>query len=107
MPADRQSVGYMGLKDWIKRKAAQAAEDDKERKMKLLNCVLYLVLTALIGFLAGRIIPKKWLNPYAGIFCSFKFEQDGKLYEKLGIRKWQKLPHCLHRCRLAEAQREL
>ena len=25
----------MGLKDWIKRKAAQAAEDDKERKMKL------------------------------------------------------------------------
>ena len=58
--------------------------------MKLLNCVLYLVLTALIGFLAGRIIPKKWLNPHAGIFCSFKFEQDGKLYEKLGIRKWQK-----------------
>ena len=53
--------------------------------MKLLNCVLYLVLTALIGFFAGRIIPKKWLNPYAGIFCSFKFEQDGKLYEKLGF----------------------
>ena len=25
----------MGLKDWINRKAAQAAEDDKERKMKL------------------------------------------------------------------------
>ena len=25
----------MGLKDWIKRKAAQAAEEDKERKMKL------------------------------------------------------------------------
>lgn len=61
--------------------------------MGFIRCAIYFALTGVIGFLAGRIIPKKWLRPRQGIFRCFPFEKDGKIYEKLGIRYWQnKLP---------------
>lgn len=58
--------------------------------MKLLKCAIYLALTGTVGFLVGRIIPKRWLKPDKGLFRSFTFEQNGAIYEKLGIRKWHK-----------------
>lgn len=58
--------------------------------MKLLKCSVYLALTGVVGFLAGRIMPKSWLQPEKGWFRSFAFEKNGAVYEKLGIRKWQK-----------------
>lgn len=57
--------------------------------MRFWNCVCYLVLTAIAAFLAGRLLPKHWLKPEKGLFRSFAFEKDGRIYEKLGIRKWQ------------------
>ena len=57
--------------------------------MKLLKCAIYLSITGIIGFFAGRIIPRQWLNPQKGLFSSFSFEKDGKIYGKLKIRRWQ------------------
>ena len=58
--------------------------------MKFLQCTLYLALTGAAGFFAGRIFPKRWTEPGKGIYRCFAFEKDGQIYEKLGIRKWQK-----------------
>lgn len=58
--------------------------------MILLKCATYLAAVGVIGFVAGRLIPKQRLKPESGLFSSFSFEKNGKLYEKLGVRKWQK-----------------
>ena len=61
--------------------------------MKLLQCAIYLCLVGVVGFFTGRLIPKRWLRPEAGLFRSVPFEKNGAVYEKLGIRRWQgKLP---------------
>lgn len=57
--------------------------------MKLLKCAIYLALTGIVGFFSGRIMPKRWIKPEKGWFRSFSFENNGAVYEKLGIRKWQ------------------
>lgn len=57
--------------------------------MKLLQCAIYLALTGIVGFFAGRLMPKRWIKPEQGWFRSFAFEKNGAVYEKLGIRKWQ------------------
>lgn len=58
--------------------------------MNLLKCAVYLAATGILGFFLGRILPKQWLKPEKGWFRSFAFERNGAVYEKLGIRKWQK-----------------
>lgn len=58
--------------------------------MKLVKCALYLVLTGIVGFFAGRVVPKRWFKPEKGLFRSFPVERNGTIYEKLGIRKWHK-----------------
>lgn len=58
--------------------------------MKLLHCAVYLTVTGIAGFLLGRVFSKCRLDPEKGLFRCFPFEREGKLYEKIGIRKWQK-----------------
>ena len=58
--------------------------------MNFLKSVLYLMATGVVGFFAGRAIPKSWIVPQKGIFKCFPSEKDGKLYERVGIKKWQK-----------------
>lgn len=58
--------------------------------MTFLRCVLYLAATGVGGFFLGRVIPKRWLTPQKGIFQCFPAERGGKLYEDMGIKKWQK-----------------
>ena len=58
--------------------------------MNFLRCVCYLLCTGTAGFLLGRLLPKKLLHPDRGLFRCFPFERDGRIYEKTGIRKWQK-----------------
>jgi len=61
--------------------------------LKLLKCTAYLIFTGIVGFLVGRMIPKSRIHPDRGLFHCFRFENGGRLYEKLHIKKWQnKLP---------------
>lgn len=46
--------------------------------------------TGVLGFFLGRILPKRWLVPQKGVFQCFHVERNGKLYEDMGIKKWQK-----------------
>jgi len=57
--------------------------------MGFLYCCLFLMTNAVVGFVLGRVVPKRWFNPARGIFQCFPFEKEGKIYEKLGIRFWQ------------------
>ena len=59
--------------------------------MKILYCFLYLAGTGILGFLLGRIVPKRW-------FCADRFPfrvrpWEQKLYQALRVKQWQnKLP---------------
>lgn len=58
--------------------------------MNLMKCVFYFMAIGTVGFFVGRVIPKHWLKPCEGIFKCRSHEQEGKLYEGIGIKKWQK-----------------
>lgn len=61
--------------------------------MKLLCCIIYIITSSLIVFFIGRIYPRKLIYEKKFPFKSFKFENYGKIYEKLKIKKWKdKLP---------------
>ena len=56
-------------------------------------CLIYLAGMAVWGFVAGRILPYSWLDETKYPFRPLPFEKNGRIYEKIGIRKWQnKLP---------------
>ena len=50
---------------------------------------MYLTTLGMFAFFAGRFIPKDRINPNAFPYKSCQFERKGKLYEQLGVRKWQ------------------
>ena len=61
--------------------------------MKLWRCVLWLIVSGLTGFFLGRIFPKRWFHFYRFPYRPYRFERDGRLYEKLRIKSWhRKLP---------------
>lgn len=55
-----------------------------------LKCAIYYVVTGIIGFILGRLLPKSWFHPQSFWFRSRSFEQNGAFYERFGIRHWQK-----------------
>lgn len=57
--------------------------------MKLLDCILYLIVSGLVIFFVGRIYPRAWIDENRFPFAAFKFERDGRIYEKLKIKKWK------------------
>lgn len=61
--------------------------------MSILKCILCLAVICIVGFIAGRPLSLIRFNTQAFPFRLYEFEQSGKLYEKLSIKKWQnKLP---------------
>ena len=58
--------------------------------MVFLHCVSYLALVGTVGFFVGRLLPQGWPDPNRGGWNSFPWEREGRIYEKLGIRRWQK-----------------
>lgn len=61
--------------------------------MQLIYCLIYLFSISVIIYVVGRFFPRKWIYENRFPFKSFKFEQQGKIYDKLKIKKWKtKLP---------------
>ena len=52
-------------------------------------CLIYVIVLSIVIFLIGRIYPRKWIKENAFPFTSFKFEKNGKVYEKIKIKKWK------------------
>jgi len=53
------------------------------------RCFWYLIIISAFAFFIGRILPKNWFLPEMFPYRSYRFEQDGRIYDKLNIRKWQ------------------
>lgn len=58
---------------------------------KFMRCVGYLAAAGILSFIVGRILPKKWFNWEAPWFKSFAWEKNGKIYERVHIRRWKDL----------------
>ena len=58
--------------------------------MELIQCMEYYGILGVVSFLAGRLLPKSWFSGEKFPFRSFPFERDGAIYNRIGIRKWQK-----------------
>ena len=58
--------------------------------MEFLHCVIYLAAVGAAAFVVGRLLPCGWPDPNRGWWRSFPAEREGRIYEKLHIRRWQK-----------------
>lgn len=57
--------------------------------MAFLYCLIYLAMIGAAGFILGRLLPYSLLDEKRFPFRLFGFEKDGRIYEKIGIKKWQ------------------
>lgn len=57
--------------------------------MKFWNCFWYLIIVSILAFFVGRILPKKWFRADLFPYRTYKLEKEGRIYDKLNIRKWQ------------------
>ena len=57
--------------------------------MAFLYSILYLALLGLLCFPVGRLLARYTFRADRLPFRSLSFENDGRLYIKIGIRKWQ------------------
>lgn len=55
----------------------------------LISCAVYLAVIGIVNFFFGRIIPKGWLDAEKFPFKSFKFEKNGRIYDRVKVKKWQ------------------
>lgn len=56
---------------------------------KLRRCLVYLAAIGAVFFYIGRLLPGNWFHGDRFPFRCFAFERDGRVYEKLGIRRWK------------------
>ncbi len=57
--------------------------------MKFWKCVIYLGVTGFLGFLSGRVMPKRWFDHEGLLFKNRPFENEGKFYDRFHVRKWK------------------
>lgn len=57
--------------------------------MSILYCLIYLAMLGLTSFIVGRILPKKWFRYDRFPYRTYKWEDDGRIYRKMNIQKWQ------------------
>lgn len=61
--------------------------------MDLFCCLVYIATVGIISFLTGRLIPRDILDENSFPFRPFDFEDNGTIYDKIGIKNWMnKLP---------------
>ena len=61
--------------------------------MKWFDSFLYLCFISVLAFPLGRLIPKEWVHYERFPYLPYKWEDNGKIYGKLEIRRWMnKLP---------------
>ena len=57
--------------------------------MQFLKCACYLAALGVLSFVLGRLVPKTWFDYTRFPYRPFAFERDGRVYESLGIARWQ------------------
>ena len=57
--------------------------------MLFIYCLCYAAGLGVVSFVLGRLVPKEWFDYTRFPYRSFAFEKGGKIYEAIGIAKWQ------------------
>ena len=57
--------------------------------MKFALSVLYVSFIGVLSFFIGLILPRSWFKEDCFPYKTAEFENGGKIYEKLAIRKWK------------------
>jgi glycosyl-4,4'-diaponeurosporenoate acyltransferase len=53
-----------------------------------LTAIIFIVMGS-VFFIVGEMLPRKNLDYTTFPFRAFRWEQDGKIYQKIGIHKWK------------------
>lgn len=57
--------------------------------MGFLRCVLYMAALSALSFVVGRVVPKRWFRFEKAPWRAMKWEQNGRIYQKIAIQHWQ------------------
>lgn len=57
--------------------------------MPLLKSLLYLAILGILAHFIGEALPRSAFKPELAPFSSFKWEQNGRIYERIAIHKWK------------------
>ena len=61
--------------------------------MKLLMSIVYVAVIGILAHYVGESLPRGLFSEYKFPYRAFKWERDGKFYNRLNIKKWKtKLP---------------
>ncbi len=55
------------------------------------KCICYLTALAILSHFFGEALPRRHFHPMRAPWKSAKWEKDGKIYDRLAIRRW--MPH--------------
>lgn len=68
--------------------------------MELVQCVLYVALIGAASHFIGEALPRAWFDPDSRLFRCRSWEDRGRVYHKLKIRRWKdKLPDASKHCK--------
>lgn len=57
--------------------------------MPLLYSLLYVLAIGIISHIVGEAIPSSWFHHNRHPFRAWRWEREGRIYERIGIRKWK------------------
>lgn len=57
--------------------------------LSFLWCLLYVTVLGILSHYVGEALPREWFHADAAPFKPYDWEQDGRIYERLGIRRWK------------------
>ena len=57
--------------------------------MYFVSCCIYAACIGLAGFVLGRVMLKRLFRPGQFPYRAYTFEQEGRIYRKIGIHRWQ------------------
>ena len=57
--------------------------------VQLLRFLLTAAVMGLLAHIIGEALPRRWFRAEAFPYRAYAWEQNGKFYQKLGIRAWK------------------
>lgn len=83
------------LPDFVYNKKMEGGDPDMLRSWLpglgggLLKALILGLGGGILSFCAGQALPRKWFSSEAFPFRPFVWEQGGRCYERLGVRRWK------------------
>lgn len=55
----------------------------------LISCLIYVAVIGIISQLIGPFLPRRWFHANRFPYKAWAWEKGGRIYNKLGIRRWK------------------